>query len=238
VIGFLGLMAIAGATAIIALVSTDDADTGDQIPPPVAGDKSIAEPPGTDIYSPPADMASAITSVTASTVLLECSNGIGSGFALDTGLLGGGRSEVVIITNDHVLEGCGDVITASNDAGSSPVQVLGTDPRLDLAVVRAPQLQLEPLEPTTVQGAGQWVMAVGSPLGVQNSVSFGNLTAYEANESLITHSAVIGPGNSGGPLVDNTGQVLGVNSAVWEEATGISLAVPVTALCQRLLDCT
>jgi S1-C subfamily serine protease len=80
-------------------------------------------------------------------------------------------------------------------------------------------------------------MAVGAPLGIANSASFGSITNVVPEEHLITSDAVLGPVNSGGPLVNASGQVVGVNAAVWEEATGISISVPLESLCLTVLTC-
>lgn len=226
-----GILVVATAGVVIAVALQPTPDSVTEPPIPVT--------PAQDIYSAPADMGAVISGTAASSVRLECGQTLGSGFAFDAGLFAGGPSDVVIITNHHVVEGCDQsgAMTAFSTSGSSSVEILASDPLLDLAIVKAASLDLTPLVPATVEGRGQWVMAVGNPIGVKDSVSFGAITAYEPSEALITHDAVIGPGNSGGPLVDNSGRVLGVNTAVWEEATAISIATPIEALCAKLLSC-
>jgi len=122
---------------------------------------------------------------------------------------------------------------------SYPARIVSSDKKWDLAIMEVPSLtSLTPLSMASENAsAGQWVMAVGSPLGVQDSVSFGYISNIVKDENFISSDAVLGPGNSGGPLTNNQGEVLGVNTAVWEEATGISLTRPLDALCVKLLQC-
>ena len=89
---------------------------------------------------------------------------------------------------------------------------------------------------------GQWVMAVGAPEGLANSASRGYVTnvvpdPYFTGYQLLTSDAILGPGSSGGPLVDNKGRVLAANFGSFREAQGISLARPIEDLCVQILEC-
>lgn len=203
--------------------------------------------PQPDLFSGPADLGAFIRSVTASTVVITCSppesefEDLGTGFPVDLAPLTGSPSaNVFLVTNQHVIEGCegpGELsITAGRDTLTG--SVISYDSDLDLALVEPIIAGMPPLSMTPQASTGQWILAAGAPLGVANSASFGAITNVVKQDMLITFDAVIGPGNSGGPLVNSRGEVVGVVTAVWEEATGIGLAVPIEGLCVRLLDCS
>lgn len=243
VVALVEVPALRGSSDAAVATATSTARSPSTAPSPssAAGGEVLAPDisAGVDPYSAPADMAAAIAAVTASTVLLECDEGLGSGFMMDASALTGRAGEIVFITNEHVIRGCGDLNTlvARNGSGAQAAEVVATDETMDLALMRVPGMRIKALDVSLEPRPGQWAMAAGNPLGVRDSVSFGAVTAVESDEALITHDAVLGPGNSGGPLVDSSGRVVGINSAVWEEASGIGLAVPVDALCESLLEC-
>jgi S1-C subfamily serine protease len=212
--------------------------------------QSVTEsaPSGTsdeDIFDRPADIPDLISSVSASTVLIWCEadESMGSGFILNLQPLIGTPDEV-IVTNHHVVVGCLSAGTVEVELGNQIVQaeILGWDQSADLAVVQAADVKAPALTANVNAETGQWVMAVGAPEGVENSVSFGAVTNVGSDSELpdfqlLTSDAVIGPGSSGGPLVDNQGRVLAANFAVWDEARGISLARPLEDLCVQILEC-
>ena len=202
--------------------------------------------PGEDIFDRPADIPQLISSVSASTVLIWCEadESMGSGFLLDLQPFIG-TSEEVIVTNHHVVVGCLSAGAVEVELGTQVVvaEILGWDQSADLAVVQAAGVIAPALAANVNAETGQWVMAVGAPEGVENSVSFGAVTNIGPDVALpkyelLTSDAVIGPGSSGGPLVDNQGRVLAANFAVWDEARGISLARPIEDLCIQILECT
>jgi S1-C subfamily serine protease len=188
---------------------------------------------------PPSDIPALAADVTSSTVLVECPNGFGSGFVLDTEPLTGIPNSEVIVTNQHVVEGCegkNDLIV-STATSMSKGSVIAYDANQDLAIIEAPALTAKPLSIGPIPVIGQWAMAVGNPDGITDTVTLGNITNVKLGEGFILSDVLIGPGNSGGPLVDNQGRVLGVNTAVLIVAEGFSFSVPIDSLCDQLLEC-
>lgn len=200
--------------------------------------------PSSQAGGPPADIPALVDQVSASTVMVECpipgqdEYSQGSGFAVNTSPIGGPGA--VIVTNDHVIADCVDPSSLSVYVGDVEYRgtLRATDARTDVAVLDVPTLSIPAMEIGPEPRIGDWVMAVGSPLGIQDSASFGYVTNVVPDEPMITTDAVLGPGNSGGPLVNSSGQVLGVNSAVFAEAEGIAIVTPLTVLCRKVITCT
>ena len=142
-----------------------------------------------------------------------------------------------ILTNDHVV-GQGSSFTVTLTDGSSlKATPVGSDPATDLAVIRAQVSFL----PSAVMGdstrlrVGQLAIAVGNPLGFQSTVTTGVISALgralrsrdgRLIENIVQHTAPLNPGNSGGPLVDSNGRVIGINTAIIAMAQGIGFAIP------------
>ena len=164
--------------------------------------------------------------------------GLGSGFILD--------AEGRILTNNHVVQGAVELKVQLTDGREFEAEIVGTDPETDLAVIR---IQGDPKDlPTVALGdsdeakAGQWVLAVGNPLGLSHTVSAGIVSATgrrigAANyESMIQTDAAINAGNSGGPLVNLKGEVIGVNAAILGRTNmGIGFAIPIN-MAKDILD--
>jgi len=142
-----------------------------------------------------------------------------------------------ILTNAHVVDGAGAIRAAFTDGTTRPAAVVGSDPPTDLAVLRAEASGL----PYAVLGdsdelrVGQVVIAIGNPLGFDSTVSTGVISALgralrsregRLIENIVQHTAPLNPGNSGGPLVDSRGQVVGINTAIIAIAQGIGFAIP------------
>ncbi|GAB7052677.1 hypothetical protein JCM9534A_78030 [Catenuloplanes indicus JCM 9534] len=160
----------------------------------------------------------------------------GSGFVID--------DAQHIITNNHVVEGASRVTVSGQDGESLDADVIGTDPGMDIAVLRiAPSDTLEPLPmgKSSTLRVGETVLAVGAPLGLSGSVTSGIVSAVDrrvrlggegaTRQSAVQTDASINPGNSGGPLVNSAGEVIGVNTAIATleggGSIGIGFAIPI-----------
>ena len=143
-----------------------------------------------------------------------------------------------VLTNNHVVEGSTDVEAVLTDGSTFAGRVVGTDPDTDLALVRVVESGLPAAGLGDSDGlrAGQLVIAIGNPLGFQNTVSAGVVSALGRSlrgpsgrliDNVIQTDVALNPGNSGGPLVDSRGQVVGINTAMIAAAQGISFAIPV-----------
>jgi len=163
--------------------------------------------------------------------------GTGSGFLLSR--------DGNILTNAHVVAGAEVVDVTLKDGRSFPGEVLGTDPVTDVAVVKIAASDL----PTVQLGSsadllpGQWAIAIGNPLGLDNTVTAGIISAIGRSSSqvgvpdkrvrFIQTDAAINPGNSGGPLLNDRGEVIGMNTAIRADAQGLGFAIPIETV-QRI----
>jgi S1-C subfamily serine protease len=142
-----------------------------------------------------------------------------------------------ILTNDHVVHAAKQLQITLTDGSSMAATRVGTDPATDLAVIRADAscLEYSVLGDSGQLKPGRLVIAIGNPFGFQSTVSTGVVSALgralrsrdgRLIENIIQHTAPLNPGNSGGPLVDSTGNVMGINTAIIYMAQGIGFAVP------------
>jgi S1-C subfamily serine protease len=145
-----------------------------------------------------------------------------------------------ILTNNHVVEGADEIAVMLPGGKVAEARVVGTDPETDLAVLRVEAKGLQPItfaDPASVQ-IGDIVLAVGDPFGVGQTVTQGIVSATGRNrlgintfENFIQTDAAINPGNSGGALVDASGHLVGINTAIYSRSggsQGIGFAIPVS----------
>lgn len=142
-----------------------------------------------------------------------------------------------ILTNSHVVQGASKITVEMLDGFEAEAHLVGSDPATDLALVRATASGLPFAELGDSQDLrpGQVVIAMGNPLGFQSTVSTGVVSALgramrsqngRLIENIIQHTAPLNPGNSGGPLLDTRGRVVGINTAIIRQAQGIGFSVP------------
>lgn len=141
-----------------------------------------------------------------------------------------------ILTNNHVVSTADKMTVTLNDGRQFPARLIGRDPVSDVAVIKidAPNLVPVTLGTSDKLRPGEWVIAIGSPLGFDHTVTLGIVSALSrripdlnSNMSFIQTDAAINPGNSGGPLVNLKGEVIGVNTAISGRGQNIGFAIPV-----------
>lgn len=158
---------------------------------------------------------------------------VGSGFIIE--------ADGVILTNAHLVKGADKVTVTLTDGRRLLAQVQGLDELTDLAVVKiestGSELPIAPLGDSDQVQVGDWAIAVGNPLGLNNTVTFGIISSLERSSTqvgipdkrlnFIQTDAAINPGNSGGPLLNASGEVIGINTAILSGAEGIGFAIPI-----------
>ena len=157
----------------------------------------------------------------------EQPRGVGSGFILS--------SDGYVMTNAHVVEGADEVLVTLTDKREFKARIIGADKRTDVAVVKIDATGLPAVRVGAVSRlkAGEWVMAIGSPFGLENTVTAGIVSAKQRDTGdylpFIQTDVAINPGNSGGPLINMRGEVVGINSQIYSRSggfMGISFAIP------------
>lgn len=153
--------------------------------------------------------------------------GVGSGFILS--------ADGFIMTNAHVVEGADEVLVTLTDKREFKARIVGADKRTDVAVVKIQASGLPAVKVGDVSRlrVGEWVMAIGSPFGLENTVTAGIVSAKQRDTGdylpFIQTDVAINPGNSGGPLINMRGEVVGINSQIYSRSggfMGISFAIP------------
>jgi Do/DeqQ family serine protease len=153
--------------------------------------------------------------------------------------------EGYILTNNHVVEGADKVKIRLNDGREFTATVKGQDSRTDLAVlhIKAKDLPVATLGDSDKLEVGEWAIAIGSPFGLEHTVTVGVISAKGRSglgtgtyEDFIQTDASINPGNSGGPLINIDGEVVGINAMIIQPGTGIGFAIPINMAKQILND--
>jgi Do/DeqQ family serine protease len=153
-------------------------------------------------------------------------------------------SEGYIVTNNHVIEGADNIYVTTNNNKTYTAKILGTDPATDIALIKIDESDLPAIEfgNSNQSKVGEWVLAVGNPFNLTSTVTAGIISAKSRNINLLRHDqntfpiesfiqtdAAVNPGNSGGALINTSGQLIGINTAIASRTgsyTGYSFAVP------------
>ena len=158
----------------------------------------------------------------------ERPRGVGSGFILS--------SDGFVMTNAHVVDGASEVLVTLPDKREFKARIVGADKRTDVAVVKIDATGLPAVKVGDVSKlrVGEWVMAIGSPFGLENTVTAGIVSAKQRDTGdylpFIQTDVAINPGNSGGPLINMRGEVVGINSQIYSRSggfMGISFSIPI-----------
>jgi len=158
-------------------------------------------------------------------------SGVGSGVIID--------AQGHILTNLHVIKGADEITVRFHNKKEVTGKVVGTDATTDLAVIRIPAgdgVVAAKLGDSDRIEVGEWAIAIGSPFGLEQTVTVGVVSAtgrsevgIVPNENFIQTDASINPGNSGGPLLNARGEVIGINTAILSSGQGIGFAIPINA---------
>lgn len=158
----------------------------------------------------------------------EVPRGVGSGFIIS--------ADGYLLTNHHVVDGADEIYVTLTDKREFRGRVIGTDRRTDIALVKidAANLPRLPIGDSSKLRAGEWVVAIGSPFGLDNTVTAGIVSAKGRDTGdylpFIQTDVAVNPGNSGGPLLNMRGEVIGINSQIYSRTggfMGISFAIPI-----------
>lgn len=183
------------------------------------------------------DVGSVRETVLPSVVSVHCGMGQGTGFAIEAEGAPSGYP-TAIITNYHVIDECTDADGSEAQVlqgdSTPPTQLSSWDEKNDLALLFIDK-DLPSLKIGETPEVGDPVAAIGSPHGLHGTVTQGVIS--NIFDTFFTTDAAIGPGNSGGPLVDRRGHVLGVTTAKFERSEGTNIAVRIKVRCQELVEC-
>ncbi len=201
--------------------------------------------PQYDGYVAPRDISGVVDQTQASTVTVYCriskdDGSLGTAWAIDDALLQIPSKQTTLMTNHHVIDSCingkGKVTVAKLYKKEFPASILYYDKKNDLAVLGT-DLKLSPLDLSeNFMWSGYWVMTLGSAAGFEGSVSFGNIINTTATDVLITNN--ISEGNSGGPLIDNEGKVVGI--VTWSsdnDGEQFNGAGSLDTFCEKIIKC-
>ncbi|MCF8089526.1 MAG: DegQ family serine endoprotease [Desulfotignum sp.] len=164
---------------------------------------------------------------------------LGSGFIIS--------KDGYIVTNHHVIKGADEIKVILHDKTELDAEIVGTDPMTDLALIKVDAKNLQPLKfgKSSEAAIGSWVVAIGSPFGLEQTVTAGIISAKGRiigsgpYDDFIQTDASINPGNSGGPLLNLEGEVIGINTAIVRSGQGIGFAIPsdlATGIIDQLID--
>lgn len=194
-------------------------------------------------FVPPTSLAPLVKAVRPGVVNLSTHNDSGAARSLGSGFII--SADGLLVTNNHVVERAQEIKVRLADGRELSASVVGKDPSTDLALLRLSGAGVGKL-PTVALGdsdgleVGDWVVAIGNPFGLDTSVTHGIISARERVigvgpfDDFIQTNALINPGNSGGPLFNMRGEVVGVCTAIVQQAQGIGFAVPINLVKELL----
>ncbi len=213
------------------------------LPSEALQEQRVAQIPGNSTQPVPSNfIAAAVEKTGAAVVRIDSTrtsrgrrsrqaSGVGSGFIID--------SNGTILTNAHVIKGASRVRVTLGDGRNFMGEVVGLDELTDVAVVKISANNLPTVEIGNSQNLkpGEWAIAIGNPLGLDNTVTAGIISGTGRSSGVIGASdkrvrfiqtdAAINPGNSGGPLLNQRGEVIGINTAIIGRAQGLGFAIPI-----------
>ena len=244
------LACVALAISIVALLAaTSEVSAGD-----ANGNSGTNPSSNQNLYSAPTDLEELINQVRASTVVITCGDIQGSGWVIDLGSPAAEPGEEIdaesialdkefptdVITNDHVIRECYDdprSVTATTGDTTYEAVLYSYDQENDLALLGVKQ-EITALTVSEEPEPGWWAMVVGAPYGLEGSVAIGNVMNVDGID--VVTSAPLNGGNSGGPLVNSRGEVMGTNTRTRigdDDPQDWNVAVGVSALCDGLVAC-
>ena len=227
------LLYFGGVAALVVVLSLTFSGNESPVAAPVESTTTTedAGPEPVDVSAPPAGVepvADAAEVILPSVVHIQTGSGIGSGVVYDEGL---------VMTAAHVVGDAETVGIRFNDGEQVTGTVVGTAPEVDIAVIEVPRTDVTVADfDTDKPRVGQMAIAVGSPWGLESTVTSGIVSAvdqtncsFDTCSSMVQTDAAINPGNSGGPLVDREGNVIGINVSIFSQSganDGVGFAVP------------
>ncbi len=234
--------AAVGTCATVALAAALLVNSVGGSPAPRATAAAISAQPVAQTPAPSGDLSSLYRNVKDGVAFVQAGSASGSGFVLDT--------EGHIVTNEHVVEGATSLSVRIGDKGALvPAELVGADAGTDLAVLKVDPAQTGTLHPLTLGDSskisvGQTAIAIGSPYGLQSTLTSGIISALgrdiqspsgQTISGAIQTDAAINPGNSGGPLLDSSGDVIGINAQIATQSganAGVGFAIPIDTIKQ------
>ena len=242
-----------GTSALVMQMAATASDTGVDDPSATSADTASSETDAgvPELYAAPDDLSTLLSTIQESIVTIECGDMQGSGWVLE--LQGPGpdadeesisldrRFPTEVITNDHVIEECHDTprkVRATARGETYDAVLYSFDTKNDLALIAIKQT-VPALPLSASPEPGWWATAIGTPYGLEGSVSLGNVMNLDGYDVITT--TPLNSGNSGGPLVNSRGEVMGTNA--WslvgkDKPQNWNVAVAHPALCDELVVCS
>lgn len=242
--------ALAGSALLISVIALLVAVSNEPAATSAQADAAVESGSEQSLFTEPGDLEALIEKVRASTVVITCGDGQGSGWVVDLDSPDANTDPEMIaldaeyptevITNDHVINECYDEVysvTATTGDITYEAVLYSYDQENDLALIGVKE-PITALEVSKEPQPGWWAMVVGAPYGLEGSVAIGNVMNLDGTD--VVTSAPLNGGNSGGPLVNSRGEVMGSNTWTMsgdDEPQDWNVAVGIPAMCDVLVAC-